>query len=97
MIRFYLLLELFSDAHNDFFLFVRLQVTRTWKANAGSGNIFCMLAPTAYEIFVGRLLMQEFEDQPCLDSILPKHLAESVTTLGTALHLETDQPASVIG
>ena len=85
MIRFYLLLERLSDASNNFFLFDRSQVTRTWKANAGSGNIFCMLAPTVCKIFVGRLLMQGFEDQPCLDSILPKRLAESVTTLGTAL------------
>ena len=85
MIRFYLLLERFSDTSNNFFLFDRSQVTRTWKANAGFGNIFCMLAPTVCKIFVGRLLMQGFEDRPCLDSILPKRLAESVTTLGTAL------------
>ena len=84
MIRFYLFLERFFDARNDFFLFVRLQVTRTWKANAGFGNIFSMLAPTACEIFVRRLLMQGFEDRPCLYSILPKRLAESVTTLWTA-------------
>ena len=97
MIRFYLLLERLSDASNNFFLFDRSQVTRTWKANAGSGNIFCMLAPTACEIFIRRLLMQGFENRPWLDSILPKRLTESVTTLGTALHLETAQPAGVIG
>ena len=64
MTRFYLLLERFSDARNDFFLFVRLQVTRTWKTNAGFGDLFCMLAPIVCKIFVGRLLMQGFENRP---------------------------------
>ena len=97
MIRFYLFLERFSDTSNNFFLFNRSQVTRTWKANAGFGNILSMLPPTVCKIFVSRLLMQWFENRPWLDSILPKRLTESVTTLGTALHLETAQPPSVIG
>ncbi len=64
MIRFYLFLERFSDTSNNFFLFVCLQVTRTWKANAGFGDLFCMLAPTVCKIFVSRLLMQGFENRP---------------------------------
>ena len=97
MIRFYLFLERLSDSLNDFFLFDRSQVTRTWKANTGFGDLFSMLAPTVCKIFVSRLLMQGFENRPWLDSILPKRLAESVTILGTTLHLEAAQPAGVIG